>query len=111
MNIVQHFGAPNEKKSAMKTIAFKLFPASEQEDFVWSCSHLGGKRPDEFLVRAEEEDPGPGSGQSVRREVIVKHLPSGKARRYGAGDGSSWISKFQDDLEAVYFHPPLSHSS
>ena len=106
MNIsIQHFRAPNEEKISMRTIAFNLFPANEQEDFAWWC-RKAAKRPDDFLVRAEVEDPGPGSGQPARREVIVKHVLSGKAMRYRAGPGSNWIMAFVDDLQAVYFYRP-----
>jgi hypothetical protein len=100
MNVpIEHVRVPNEMKAPMKTVPFDLFPADEQEYFVWSCRHWGKTR-DEFLVRAEEEDVTPGPLQPLRREVIVKHVLSGNARRYGAGQGSNWISAFQDDLHA-----------
>lgn len=99
---IQHSQAPTKEKAPMRTVAFNLLPANEQEDFAW-WRRKAGRMPDEFLVRAEEEDPFPGSGQPVRREVIVKHVPSGKAMRYRAGPGSNWIMAFVDDLQAGYF--------
>jgi hypothetical protein len=87
---------------SMRTIPFDLFPANEHEDFLWWCSRAG-KSQSEFIVRAEQEDAAPDSPQPTRREVIVKHLPSGHARRYGASHGTNWISSFLDDLQAGFY--------
>jgi hypothetical protein len=86
----------------MRTIAFASFPQDEQDDFRSSCRRWR-KSPDEFIVRAEEQDPPPGPPTSIQRDVIVVHEPTGKARRYSAGSGTSWNIKFEDDLQAVYF--------
>lgn len=86
----------------MRTIAFALFPQDEQDDFRSSCKRWR-KNPDEFLVNAEEHDPPPGPATPIQRDVVVVHVPTGKARRYSASSGSSWNRKFDDDLQAVYF--------
>jgi hypothetical protein len=86
----------------MKTIPFELFPVDEQEIFIASCRRAG-KSQKEFIVRAEEEDPIPGSAQPARREVIVKHVPTGNAMRYNAGPGTNWDSAFLDDLVVGFF--------
>lgn len=86
----------------MRTIAFERFPQDEQEDFRSSCKRWR-KKPEEFVVRAEERDSSATSVTPLQRDVIVLHVPSGKARRYAAGNGTSWNAKFEDDLQAVYF--------
>ncbi len=92
---------PAKEKAPMRTVAFDLFSADEKNYFISSCWRWG-KNPEEFRVRAEEEDlPTPPPG-TVRREVIVNHLPSGNGRRYGAGHGSKWIVSFQTDLQAGF---------
>jgi hypothetical protein len=85
----------------MRTIAFNSFPQDEQEIFRSSCVRWG-KRPDDFLVSAEELDS-PGRRGPAHREVTVEHIPSSKARTYRAGRGAGWIGDFEDDLQAVYF--------
>jgi len=72
-------------------------------DFRSSCARWR-KRPDEFLVKAEEPDLPAGPPRRIQREVIVVHVPSAKARRYQAGHGSSWNAAFEDDLQALYFY-------
>ena len=91
-----------EKVALVRTIAFNLFPEDEQEDFRSSCKRWR-RNPDDFIVKAEEHDPAPGIVSPLRREVIVIHVPSAKARRYEAGHGSSWNAAFEDDLQALYF--------
>ena len=86
----------------MRTIAFALFPQDEQDDFRSSCRRWR-KNPEEFLVKAEEQDPPPGPPTSTHRDVVVVHNPTGKARRYSVGNGTSWNIKFDDDLQAAYF--------
>ena len=86
----------------MRTIAFASFPQDEQDDFRSSCRRWR-KRPDEFLVKAEETDPPPGPPSPIQRDVVVLHNPTGKARRYSASNGTSWNIKFDDDLQAAYF--------
>jgi hypothetical protein len=86
----------------MRTIAFTSFPRDEQDDFRFSCRRWR-RNPDEFTVKAEENDPPPGSAMPMRREVIVVYSPTGKGRRYSAGGGTNWILTFSDDLQAVYF--------
>jgi hypothetical protein len=86
----------------MRTIAFNLFPEDEQVDFRSSCVRWR-KRPDEFLVKAEEPDLPAPLPRPIQREVIVVHVPTAKARRYQAGRGSSWNAAFEDDLQALYF--------
>ena len=86
----------------MRTIAFTLFPQDEQEDFRSSCKRWR-KSPDEFLVKAEVDDPPAGPATPIQRDVLVVHVPTGKARRYTASSGTNWNSKFDDDLQAVYF--------
>lgn len=86
----------------MRTLAFTLLPPDEQDNFLSSCRRWR-RNPKEFLVKAEEYDPSPGAPSPLRRDVIVAHVPSGKARRYAAGHGSSWNASFEDDLQAVFF--------
>jgi hypothetical protein len=86
----------------MRNIAFALFPQDEQDDFRSSCRRWR-KNPDEFRVKAEELDPPPGPPIPMQRDVVVVHVPTGKARRYTASNGSSWNRKFDDDPQAVYF--------
>jgi hypothetical protein len=86
----------------MRTIAFTLFPSDEQEDFRSSCKRWR-KSPEEFLVKAEEQDPPAGPATPIQRDVLVVHVPTGKARRYTASSGTNWNRKFDDDLQAVYF--------
>lgn len=77
------------------------FPADEREDFKSSCLRWR-RSPDEFIVTAEEHDFDPGVPSPLRREVIVVHIPSAKARRYEAGHASSGNAAFEDDLQALY---------
>ena len=86
----------------MRTIAFALFPQDEQDDFRSSCRRWR-KSPGDFLVKAEEHDPPPGPATPLQRDVVVLHVPTGKARSYSAGSGTSWNSKFDEDLQAAYF--------
>ena len=86
----------------MRTIAFNSFPADEREDFISSCQRWR-RNPNEFLVTAQEHDPYAGVPSPLRREVIVVHRPSAKARRYQAGHATSWNAAFEDDLQALYF--------
>jgi hypothetical protein len=89
-------------KIPMRTLAFNRLPPDEQEGFISSCRRWT-RNPEEFLVKAEEYDPPPGAPSPSRRDVIVTHVPSGKARRYTAGHGSSWNAAFEDDLQAVFY--------
>jgi hypothetical protein len=86
----------------MRTIAFNLFPRGEQEVFRSSCRRWG-RSPAEFNVRAEEHELSPGSNNASHRDVIVRHMRLGKARRYEAGGGSDWNGAFEDDLQALFF--------
>jgi hypothetical protein len=86
----------------MRTIAFNLFPEHEQDNFRSSCVRWR-KRPNEFLVKAEETDVPAVPPMPIQRQVIVVHVSSAKARRYQAGQGSSWNAAFEDDLQALYF--------
>jgi hypothetical protein len=89
-------------RSTMQIISLESFPSDEREDFISSCKRWR-RDPDDFVVTAEEPDsPGSPPGP-VRREVIVTHIPSGKARRYAAGHGSNWNLSFGEDLQALYF--------
>ena len=97
-----HLLSPIKGKTPMRTVTFNRFPADEQEDFISSCKRWH-RNPNHFLVEAEEYDPPPGPPSGLRREVIVKHIPSGKARRYEAGHRSSWNAAFEDDLQALFF--------
>jgi hypothetical protein len=85
----------------MRSVEFRFFPEDEKEDFAQSCARWR-KNPDEFAVRAEEQEPG-SAPSPLRREVIVTHTPTGKARRYEAGSGSNWNASFEDDLQALFF--------
>jgi hypothetical protein len=86
----------------MRTLEFKQLPADEQEDFISSCKRWR-RAPHEFHVKAEERDEVPGLPAPMRRDVVVLHLPSRKARRYQAGHGSNWNAAFEDDLQARFF--------
>ena len=91
-------------KTSMRTVAFNSFPINEREDFISSCRRWR-RNPEAFLVNAEEEDDRrPSTSASpVRRDVIVMHVASGKARRYHASYGSNWNAAFEDDLQALFF--------
>ena len=91
--------------SLMRTIAFTSFPQDEQDRFRSSC-RWWRKKPDDFVVKAEEPDMPPGPPAPTERDVIVVHKPTGKGRRYGAGSGTNWILKFEDDIQAGYFRSP-----
>ena len=91
-----------EGKPPVRTVPFKSFPADEQAMFAACCKHWW-RSPDEFAVIAEEGDLAADTLRPVRRDVIVLHMASGKARRYDAGDGSNWNDAFDDDLDAMFF--------
>ena len=93
------------ESNPMRTIAFASFPQEEQDNFRSSCKRWR-KRPEEFLVEAEELDPGPESVAPMR-EVIVVHHETGKGRRYTDAGGTNWNNQFDDDLQAAYFREPL----
>lgn len=80
----------------MRTVPFNCFPKSEIEDFISACKQYR-MDPDWFQIKAEEQ-PIQGTMGPIQRTVIVAHGPSGKGRRYKAGNASHWNADFADDL-------------
>jgi hypothetical protein len=93
----------NPENRADTTIAFASFSFDERETFQWLCKRKV-KDPNDFRVEGREHAPESG-GARVHRDVVVRYLPTGKARRYCPDYGKSWIVKFSDDLEVHYFTP------
>jgi hypothetical protein len=93
----------SSEKHAETIVSFASFSFDERETFQWLCKRKV-KDPDDFKVEGREHVPDPGSTR-VHRDVVVRYVPTGKARRYCPDYGTSWIVKFSDDLEVHYFTP------
>jgi hypothetical protein len=98
MKQAKHF-----QNDAAGTIPYASFPFEERETFQWLCRRKV-KDPADFEVEGYEHSPNPGSSL-VHRDVVVRYIPTGKARGYCPDYGESWIVKFSDDLEVHYFTP------
>src|SRR5512139_2284671 len=85
------------------TISLASFSFDERETFQWLCKRKG-KDPHDFKVEGREHTPDPESTR-IHRDVVVRYLPTGKARRYCPDYGESWVVKFGNDLWAHYFTP------
>lgn len=85
----------------MRTVPFNSLPESEKEDFISACKQYR-MNPAWFQVKAEEE-PIQGTAGPIQRKVVVMHGPSGKGRRYKAGNASHWNVGFEDDLANFYY--------
>ena len=89
--------------SPLRAIPFADFTLDERETFQGVCKWLR-KDPDDFKVEGHEHTPDAGAS-GVHRDVVVRYLPTGKARRYCPDYGRSWLLKFATDLEVHYFTP------
>lgn len=90
----------------MRIIDFNDFPQDERGSFKRCCRIESRGHYNDFCVRAEEIELPIASVDavpSVRRSVVVIHVPTGRGRRYEENNAQYWIAKFSDDMSDAYF--------
>ncbi len=80
----------------------KLVIASELEDFYQAVDNHQANRHDFCLLEVDKTKGGNGI-YTIEGNVIVVCKTSGKLKEYAAGDASSWVAEFENDLKNKFF--------
>ena len=75
---------------------------SELQDLKW-CIVEAELNVDDFMLTEQLDPDGPKEGCFPTGTVTVTYTPTGVARSYDAGGGSTWSAKFERDLNLNIF--------
>lgn len=79
-----------------------MIPKDQMEAFHVELQRRG-RDPADFMVDQEPHPPEATAQPHGAVTVRVEHIPSGVERRYTGGEGTSWVTRFSDDLDADVF--------